>query len=554
MNLVEQFQRELAKRLPYAKWVTIGSNPNAPEGKKGGTPVQIGDGGKITKGPSGLKGKKIGSVDKDKPEAKKTDKPKAKPRAPKLSIQQASNELADMGYRLIPKPVRQDLKAGKTWYAVVAPDGTTKAMTAGEIAQFVADQRQRETDLKARMVNQVMEALGRKERYSLAAAFNRAFERYGMGQPERYAAFMVDGLPRRAMPQFKGEKAAQFLEWLKERSIGCREQTIPASRLEPTQREFDDEKIDRIAEKLGDGWEGPPLIVSKDGSIIDGHHRWAAAKKLDMDVDVCVVDANVSKLLDLAWEFQDAERYSRNPLAEMFQREFQRRLNYSKEKPWEDQPRGQPDNAGQFAKKPVTKRDAKKLTQQLKRGGGFTFIPFSKHIPSTGCVVSPFPERERIFSSGITVEELQGYVDENAEFLKNTPDAGIGGWRDKESGKIYLDVIVVVDSPEKADELARKHNQEGYYNIDTGEVTIVKPPEQRRYEAGSPEWQMERVRYGGVDAGLRRFGGGFPRSSDRQENRRGGLCGTPGTRGGLVEQFNRAFAAHGVTTRRTHAS
>lgn len=180
MNLVEQFQRELAKRLPYAKWITIGSNPNAPEGKKGGTPVQIGDGGRITKGPSGLKGKKIGSVDKDKPEAKKTDKPKAKPRAPKLSIQQASNELADRGYRLIPKPVRQDLKAGKTWYAVVSPDGTTKAMTGQEIAQFVADQRQQETDLKARMVNQVMGALGRKERYSrspLAEMFQREFDR-----------------------------------------------------------------------------------------------------------------------------------------------------------------------------------------------------------------------------------------------------------------------------------------------------------------------------------------------------------------------------------------
>ena len=47
-------------------WVTIGSNPGAPSGSKGGTPVQLGEDGKILKGPKGLKGKSVSSIGKSK--------------------------------------------------------------------------------------------------------------------------------------------------------------------------------------------------------------------------------------------------------------------------------------------------------------------------------------------------------------------------------------------------------------------------------------------------------------------------------------------------------
>lgn len=61
-----------------------------------------------------------------------------------------------------------------------------------------------------------------------------------------------------------------------------------------------------------------------------------------------------------------AHRFYGPTLAEMFRREFDRRLAYGKSDQWKDQPRGQPDNAGQFAEKPVTKRQAGKLFKQIR--------------------------------------------------------------------------------------------------------------------------------------------------------------------------------------------
>ncbi len=50
----------------YAKWVTIGADGSAPDGKKGGTPVQIDDSGNIVAGPKSLQGHHVDSIPKRK--------------------------------------------------------------------------------------------------------------------------------------------------------------------------------------------------------------------------------------------------------------------------------------------------------------------------------------------------------------------------------------------------------------------------------------------------------------------------------------------------------
>lgn len=60
----------------------------------------------------------------------------------RITIQQASDELAALGYELRPQPVKHDFKAKKTYYAVVGPDGNIRVMSGAEIADFIEQQKQ----------------------------------------------------------------------------------------------------------------------------------------------------------------------------------------------------------------------------------------------------------------------------------------------------------------------------------------------------------------------------------------------------------------------------
>jgi hypothetical protein len=53
---------EMYEATEGGRWITIGSNKEAPKGEKGGTPVFVKGDGEIAKGPPSLKGQKIGSI------------------------------------------------------------------------------------------------------------------------------------------------------------------------------------------------------------------------------------------------------------------------------------------------------------------------------------------------------------------------------------------------------------------------------------------------------------------------------------------------------------
>ena len=82
---------------------------------------------------------------------------------------------------------------------------------------------------------------------------------------------------------------------------------MPASKMKPIQSQIWLEKvIDNIA-KFGVPGPGSPvakttIIVSKDGQIIDGHHRWAQAALAapDLAMTVLKVPLTIDELLDLA--------------------------------------------------------------------------------------------------------------------------------------------------------------------------------------------------------------------------------------------------------------
>ena len=110
------------------------------------------------------------------------------------------------------------------------------------------------------------------------------------------------GIPRIQMPQLKGVAVAgsraagltpdrrgevditpQFKEYLAGKGIGIRTGEESAAYMKATQNELDGAKVAGIAKFLDGGGviEGENILLSKDGYIVDGHHRWAAVVGLD---------------------------------------------------------------------------------------------------------------------------------------------------------------------------------------------------------------------------------------------------------------------------------
>lgn len=63
----------------------------------------------------------------------------------------------------------------------------------------------------------------------------------------------------------------------------------PVGSLRATQKEINAEKAEGIAQDKGRGWLSErPIMVSHDGYILDGHHRWAAMMLLGESNEIWV--------------------------------------------------------------------------------------------------------------------------------------------------------------------------------------------------------------------------------------------------------------------------
>lgn len=167
------------------------------------------------------------------------------------------------------------------------------------------------------------------------------------------------GVPRTKMPQFKGDPAdgtfaarrmaektaeiqkridagetdkdgnplklpreadiePEFRELLDEMGIKREVTKVPAANLKATQENLDGVKVSGMMRAIKNG-DIPkdvlesPIFVTKDGYIVDGHHRWAALVALDLedgkagdiDIPVEIIDGDIGYILDIANGFAD---------------------------------------------------------------------------------------------------------------------------------------------------------------------------------------------------------------------------------------------------------
>jgi hypothetical protein len=104
-------------------------------------------------------------------------------------------------------------------------------------------------------------------------------------------------LSRDLMPQIDKEKS--FLDYLKKKGITSQPKTIPTKELKSSQSEFDINKIAEIM--LGDN--DKKILVSNDGHVLDGHHRWIADHNTDGKTDAHVINLPILELIRIAKEY-----------------------------------------------------------------------------------------------------------------------------------------------------------------------------------------------------------------------------------------------------------
>lgn len=134
-------------------------------------------------------------------------------------------------------------------------------------------------------------------------------------------------LPRIQMPQLSGSARAgseaakiakdgeadagpAFLKFLREHGVGVEETKVKAASLKASQAELVGAKVAAIMDK--GKWDEGVVYVSRDGYVIDGHHRWAAAVGADAEdglgnlkIKVVRVDMPISEVLTVANAFTE---------------------------------------------------------------------------------------------------------------------------------------------------------------------------------------------------------------------------------------------------------
>jgi hypothetical protein len=118
------------------------------------------------------------------------------------------------------------------------------------------------------------------------------------------------GIPRIDMPQIKSTLVPDFIEGLRKKGIDVERGSIRVSNLKATQAEIHVDKVQKlIDDPAAHEHLKKPVMVSKDGYILDGHHRWAALRTIDPDESMGAVKIGlpIKELLAEAKQFHAVE-------------------------------------------------------------------------------------------------------------------------------------------------------------------------------------------------------------------------------------------------------
>lgn len=114
-------------------------------------------------------------------------------------------------------------------------------------------------------------------------------------------------IPRHQMPQVRSSKWDSFKKYLRDNDVRMEEAvSVPANKLTPTQKHLDHKKVALVAQMDAKRKE-KPIIVSRDGYILDGHHRWAYEFGQGNRLPANIIDMDIKELLPFIKKWDGVE-------------------------------------------------------------------------------------------------------------------------------------------------------------------------------------------------------------------------------------------------------
>lgn len=185
-------------------------------------------------------------------------------------------------------------------------------------------------------------------------------------------------------------------------------------------------------------------------------------------------------------------------------------------------------------------RDPKTLRQLLDNlieNEGFSYDVKEDDDVQGGFMVSPYPELELIAFDNIKPEDMEDedlqakiaeamekFVEKNADIIRDDPQAHFGAWWDKDTQRIYLDVVVRVETAEEAHALSVIYKQESYFDLNN--IKEIKVGAREEDEKSSEADDIPTAKKGdeqadetGVDAADVRRAAGTERRKAAEERR-----------------------------------
>jgi len=100
---------------------------------------------------------------------------------------------------------------------------------------------------------------------------------------------------RRDMPQIQGSDLKDAVSILKKAGIPVEVEEVLPKSLKHSQKTVDKKKVMSITRSIGKGESIPPIVVSEDNYIIDGHHRQLAYAVVEPDQTIKVIKINLPR-------------------------------------------------------------------------------------------------------------------------------------------------------------------------------------------------------------------------------------------------------------------
>lgn len=91
------------------------------------------------------------------------------------------------------------------------------------------------------------------------------------------------------MPQVDSKSLSKAMNIMREQGIRFGKFNIAPSKLKHSQTGVDSDKVRNIMADIESGKLLPPIVISNDLYIIDGHHRWVAYTTLNASNPISVI-------------------------------------------------------------------------------------------------------------------------------------------------------------------------------------------------------------------------------------------------------------------------